>query len=73
MKRSEMAKILETRFDEIGLNITSSVLAESVMRMIEDAGMQPPKIKRTVNLDNRPTDYNRIFSYDEYVDQWDKE
>ncbi len=44
MKRSEMLKILETRFKEIGLNITPSVLAESVMRMVEDAGMQPPNI-----------------------------
>lgn len=43
MKRSEMAKILEERFEQIGLNITPAILAESVLRMIEDAGMQPPK------------------------------
>lgn len=44
MKRSEMKKILETRFEQIGLNMTPEILAESVMRMIEDAGMQPPNI-----------------------------
>ena len=42
MKRSKMAEILSKRFEEIGLNTTPSVLAESVLRMIEDAGMIQP-------------------------------
>jgi hypothetical protein len=45
-----MQTILAKRFEEIGLNVSSMVLAESVLRMIEDAGMQPPE-KWTTRID----------------------
>ena len=44
MKRSEILKQLTERFEQMGLNITPGVLAEIALRIVEDAGMQPPNI-----------------------------
>jgi hypothetical protein len=66
MKRSEMAEILSKRFEEIGLNTTPSVLAESVLRMIEDAGMNPPDY--TVNHFNNNENVCNIIKR-----QWEPE
>jgi hypothetical protein len=74
MKRSEVVKQLEERFKEMQLNITPGILAEIAMRIVEDAGMQPPNITLKEMFPNsgllvESTDYYAVWEDEEVVYQ----
>lgn len=72
MKRSEMIALLKAEFSESAYYHIDDAAADRILECLELAGMEPPKMKRKVTLEKR-LDQNHIFSYVEYVNQWESE
>jgi hypothetical protein len=69
MKRSEVVKQLTERFEQMDLNITPGVLAEIAMRIVEDAGMQPPNITLKEMFPDSPL----LTAENHYYGVWEEE
>lgn len=75
MKRSDLVEQIGILFSEyIDQNNSSTPrkMVDFIINECERLGMEPPKIKRKVTLEER-VDPNHIYSYIEYVNDWEQE
>lgn len=75
MKRNELVEQIAILFSEYIDQNTSSTpkkMVDFIVDECERLGMEPPTIKRKVTLEER-VDPNHIYSYVEYVNEWETE